>query len=107
MGDAPREWLNWLPWVEYCYNTSFHTGLKATPFQIVYGRDPPRLVDYTKGSSRVEAVDVALEQRDELISMARDRLLAAQQRMKLTYDKHHRQVDFSVGDWVWLKIQPY
>lgn len=46
-GDNPRQWLRWLPWVEYCYNTSYHTGLKATPFRLVYGREPPRLLDYT------------------------------------------------------------
>ena len=22
-GDRPRVWVDWLPWVEYCYNTSF------------------------------------------------------------------------------------
>lgn len=55
-GDAPRNWLQWFPWVEYCYNTSFHTSLKATPFQVVYGRDPPRLLDNVSGSSQVEAV---------------------------------------------------
>jgi hypothetical protein len=22
-GDRPRQWLQWLPWAEFCYNTSF------------------------------------------------------------------------------------
>lgn len=26
-GDRPRQWLHWLPWSEYCYNTSFHSSL--------------------------------------------------------------------------------
>ena len=38
---------------------------------------------------------------------ARDRLLQAQQRMKLTYDASHREVCFEVGDWVWLKLHLY
>jgi hypothetical protein len=37
-GDRPRAWVDWLSWVEYCYNTSFHTTLRATPFEVVYGR---------------------------------------------------------------------
>ncbi|CAA7049897.1 unnamed protein product [Microthlaspi erraticum] len=106
-GDAPRKWLTWLPWVEYCYNTSFHTSLKTTPFRLVYGRDPPRLLDYTAGSSQLDEVDVALEQRDEFLEMARERLLEAQQRMKAVYDNHHRALEFNKGDLVWLKIQPY
>lgn len=106
-GDVPKKWLTWLPWVEYCYNTSFHTSLKTTPFKMVYGREPPRLLDYNAGSSQVEAVDVALEKRDEFLAMARERLLDAQNRMKTVYDNHHRALEFKVGDWVWLKIQPY
>jgi len=23
-GDRPRAWLDWLPWAEFCYNTSYH-----------------------------------------------------------------------------------
>lgn len=86
-GDTPHKWLSWLPWVEYCgYNTSFHTCLKTTLFRVVYGREPPQIFDYTRGGTRVEVVDVVLEQRDEFLAMARERLLEAQQRMKLAYD---------------------
>lgn len=106
-GDEPRKWLTWLPWIEYCYNTSYHTSLKDTPFRMVYGREPPRLLDYTTGSSKVEAVDVALEERDEFLASARERLLNAQNRMKASYDKHHRSVEFGIGEWVWLKLHPY
>ena len=42
-GDRPRQWLRWLSWVEYYYNTSFQSSLKETPFKVVYGRDPPSL----------------------------------------------------------------
>lgn len=42
--DKPNKWLTWLPWAEFCYNTGFHTSLKATPFEIVYGRPPPQLL---------------------------------------------------------------
>jgi len=42
-GDRPRQWLRWLPWAEYCYNTSYQTALKATPFEVVYGHSPTDL----------------------------------------------------------------
>jgi hypothetical protein len=32
IGDRLRAWVDWLPWAEYCYNTSFHTALRMTPF---------------------------------------------------------------------------
>jgi hypothetical protein len=43
-GDRPKTWLQWLPWAEFCYNMSYQTAVKCTPFRIVYGRDPPTML---------------------------------------------------------------
>ncbi|XP_068636041.1 uncharacterized protein [Aristolochia californica] len=64
LGDTPQQWVRWLAWAEYCYNTSYHTALGTTPFQVVYGREPPRLLSYEPGSSRIAALDQALADRD-------------------------------------------
>jgi hypothetical protein len=77
-GDCPRAWVDWLPWAEYCYNTSFHTALRTTLFQVVYGRPPPPLLPYKAGTASTEAVD-DLRQRDEFLADVRERLLQAQQ----------------------------
>ena len=34
----------------------------------------------------------------------RQRLLQAQQLSKRYYDANHREVEFTVGDWVWLRL---
>ena len=69
--DRPRAWVDWLAWVEYCYNTSFHTALRATPFEVVYGRPPPPLLPYTPGTARTEAVDGLLCSRDDVLAEVR------------------------------------
>jgi len=103
-GDRPRAWVDWLAWAEYCYNTSFHTALRATPFEVVYGRPPPPLLPYTPSSARTEAADALLRSRDEVLAEVRQRLLQAQQLSKKYYDAGHREVEFAVGDWVWLRL---
>jgi hypothetical protein len=103
-GDRPRSWVEWLSWAEYCYNTSFHTALRATPFEVVYGRPPPPILPYTAGSAKTEAADALLRSRDEMLAEVRQRLLQAQQLSKKYYDAAHRDVEFSVGDWVWLRL---
>jgi hypothetical protein len=51
-GDRPRSWVDWLSWAEYCYNTSYHTTLRASPFEVVYGRPPPPSCHTTSGRPR-------------------------------------------------------
>ena len=103
-GDRPRSWLDWLPWAEFCYNTSYHTSLGTTPFQVVYGRPPPALLPYTAGTARTEIMDGHLRDRDEFLAEVRDRLLQAQEYAKKHYDAHHRPLEFQVDDWVLLRI---
>jgi len=50
-GDRPQAWVDWLAWAEYCYNTSYHTALRATPFEVVYGRPPLALLPHTAGAA--------------------------------------------------------
>jgi transposase InsO family protein len=39
-GDRQKEWIRWLPWAKFCYNTAYHKSIRTTPFKLVYGRDP-------------------------------------------------------------------
>ena len=103
-GDLPQAWVDWLPWAEYCYNTSFHTALRATPFEVVYGRPPPAILSYTAGSARTDTVDGLLRERDEVLAEIRERLLQVQQLFKKYYDVSHHDREFTIGDWVWLRL---
>ena len=77
VGDRPRSWLQWLPWAEFYYNTSYQSALRATPFEVVYGRSPPLMVSCLPGSARVAAVDRQLRDRDKFLLDIRDRLVLA------------------------------
>ena len=50
----------------------------------------------------MEAADALLRSRDEILAEVRQRLLQAQQLSKKYYDANHRDLEFAVGDWVWL-----
>ncbi|KAJ1257136.1 hypothetical protein BS78_K206200 [Paspalum vaginatum] len=103
-GDQPRAWVDWLSWAEYCYNTSFHTALRTTPFEVVYGRPPPPLLPYSPGTARTEAADALLRSRDDILEEVRQRLLQAQELSKRYNNAGHRPLEFAVGDWVWLRL---
>jgi len=103
-GDRSRAWVDWLSWAEYCYNTSFHTALRATPFEVVYGRAPPPIIPYKPGMASTATADTLLRNRDEMLAEVRQRLVQAQQLSKKYYDANNRDVEFEVGAWVWLRL---
>ncbi|GAU40457.1 hypothetical protein TSUD_141370 [Trifolium subterraneum] len=45
--------------------------------------------------------------REEILALLRKKLIKAQAQMKASADKHRRDVNFPVGGWVYLKLQPY
>ena len=107
VGDQPRKWFEWTLWAEFSYNTSIHSSTKMTPFEAVYGVPPPNLLAYIPGTSRVQAVDEYLRDRDTILLELRHNLQLAQNRMKCQVDQHRREVSFTMGDYVYLKLQPY
>jgi hypothetical protein len=46
-------WAQWLPLVEWWYNTYYHTTTRMTPFVAVYGQKPPLDLSYILGVLKV------------------------------------------------------
>uniref|UniRef100_A0A3Q7IW17 Chromo domain-containing protein n=1 Tax=Solanum lycopersicum TaxID=4081 RepID=A0A3Q7IW17_SOLLC len=57
----PTQWKQWLPAAEWWYNTNFHTGLRYTPFEALYGCSPPQLSIGTLLETVVQAAEDASE----------------------------------------------
>lgn len=68
---------------------------------------PPGILKGTTIPSKVEAVNMLIEERDALLLELRGNLLKAQDQMRAQANKHRRYVDYQVGNWVFLKLQPY
>lgn len=105
--EQQHQWAKWLPLAEWWYNTSYHTASKMTPYEAVYGQAPPVLLPYTPNSSPVQAVDIVLRSRDQILRTLQDNLHMARNRMKQQADQHRSERSFQVGDMVFLRLQPY
>ncbi|KAH9779621.1 hypothetical protein KPL71_007762 [Citrus sinensis] len=95
-GDQPRKWTEWFPWAEFSYNTSIHSSTKMTPFEAVYGFPPPSPLAYVPGTSRVQAVDEYVRDRDAILRELRHNLSVARDRMKSQADQNRREVFFMI-----------
>nr|KYP75414.1 Retrotransposable element Tf2 [Cajanus cajan] len=107
VGDKPKQWPRWLAWAEFCFNTHYNQSAGMTPFKAVYGRDPPAIFKAPTFPSKVESVNVMAEERDGVLEELKANIGKAQHRMKQQADRKRRDVNFEVGDWVYLKAQPY
>jgi hypothetical protein len=56
VGNKPKEWVDWLPLAQYCYNIAFHHSTKVSPFEAVLGYSPLRLLTYMPGIAMLNSV---------------------------------------------------
>ena len=75
--DRPSTWVEWLPLAKFWFNTNFHTSIKMTHFEALYGYPPPRVLDYVAGTTRVDAVDLLLRDRQQILSLLKMNLCAS------------------------------
>jgi hypothetical protein len=106
-GSKSKAWSDWLPLAEWWYNTSAHSSTRVTPFEAVYGFAPPTLLSYVPRTSANLAVDTLLQDRTTVLTLLREHLQQAQNRMKTYADRHRSEQQFNIGDWVYLWLQPY
>ena len=105
--DYPAAWLQFLPWAELFYSTSFHSAIGMTPHQALYGWNPKLLPSYQHGSASAEEVDSTLTDRAQVQNKLVEHLAQAQNRMKKFADAHRNDKAFKVGDRVWVNFHPY
>ncbi|XP_022894110.1 uncharacterized protein LOC111408597 [Olea europaea var. sylvestris] len=65
---------------------------------VLYGREPPALLRFEKGSTLVSVIEQQLLERDRVLEELKVQLLQAQTKMKSIADRKRRNVHFNVGD---------
>ncbi|RDX67318.1 hypothetical protein CR513_53822, partial [Mucuna pruriens] len=101
-GTKSKQWPKWLSWAEFWYNSNYHLATKTTPFQALYGRDPLSLIHGELGQVSVEAVERVTAERNAMLNELMEQLVQNEP----TANKH-RDVQYDVGNRVYLEIQPY
>jgi hypothetical protein len=69
-----------------------------TPFEEVYGYNPPSVLSYLPGASKVQVVDLTLTAREDILCTLKENLVMAQNRMKQQVDQGRYEHQFVEGD---------
>jgi len=104
---CPSKWTDWLSSAEFWYNTSAHSAIGCSPFEALYGYTPRSLGLSVPGQTPASDVGAWVQEKQLMNRLLQQHLQRAQHRMKMQADKNRSDRSFSVGDSVYLKLQPY
>ncbi|GJZ70122.1 putative reverse transcriptase domain-containing protein [Tanacetum coccineum] len=105
--DFKGSWDVHLPLVEFLYNNSYHASVRCAPFEALYGRKCRSPIMWAEvGEGQLIGPEL-VQETTEKISQIKDRLKAARDRQKSYADKRRKPLEFSVGDYVLLKVSPW
>ncbi|GJW11884.1 reverse transcriptase domain-containing protein [Tanacetum coccineum] len=105
--DGQRSWDVHLLLVEFSYNNSYHSSVRCALFEALYGRKCRSPIMWAKvGEGQLIGPEL-VQETTKKISQIKDRLKAARNRQKSYADKRRKPLEFSVGDYVLLKVSPW
>lgn len=105
--DHPRQWFQFLHLAEYWFNTSYHSSIKMSPFEALFGRSPPSVRDYVFGQTTIIDLNNSLQNRQQVLSRLKENLKRSKLKMEQQANQKRKDQTFHIGDLVWLKLQPY
>ncbi|GJT53120.1 putative reverse transcriptase domain-containing protein [Tanacetum coccineum] len=91
----------------FSYNNSYHTSIKAAPFEALYGRKCQLPVCWAEaGDSQLTSPEIIHETTKKIIQI-KSRIQAARDRQKSYTNVRHKPLEFHVRDKVMLKFSPW
>ena len=100
--DFKGPWDEHLPLVEFAYNNSYQTNIKAAPYEALYGRKCRSPICWDDVRERRLLGPEIVQQTVDKIQVIKERLQIAQSRQKSYADVRRRKLEFQVGDHVFL-----
>ena len=105
--DTTLDWENFLPALMLSYNTSYHSTIATTPFELLFGTKP-RLPSFPNPDiQRVHYGESTSAERYQLLQkirfLAKNIATANQQTIKNNFDNNALPHSYSIDDLVWYE----
>ncbi|GJW58614.1 putative reverse transcriptase domain-containing protein [Tanacetum coccineum] len=105
--DFGKGWDKHLPLVEFSYNNSYHTSIKAPPFEALYGQKFRSPVCWAEvGDAQLTGPEIIHKTTEKIIQIKKH-IQEARDRQKSYADRRRKPLEFQAGDMVTLKVSPW
>ncbi|KAA3456046.1 DNA/RNA polymerases superfamily protein [Gossypium australe] len=92
---------------EFAYNNSYQSNIQMAPYEALYGRRCRTPTCWTKLGERQFLGPQVISETEEKVKVIRARLKEASDRQKSYVDLKRKDIEFAVGDQVFLKVSPW
>ena len=93
--------------MEFAYNNSYQASIDMAQFEALYGRKFRTPVCWDEvGERRLVGLDL-VQITSEKVKVVHDNLKIARDRQRSYADNHLKELQFEIGDRVFLKISPW
>ncbi|KAL5861808.1 hypothetical protein ACOSQ4_003104 [Xanthoceras sorbifolium] len=105
--DFEGSWADHLPLIEFAYNNSYQSSIAMAPYEALYGRKCMTPVCWTElGEDRLVCPEL-IRQTEEKVKIIKERLKVASDRQKSYADLKRKEIEYEVGEKVFLKVSPW
>ncbi|GJS99656.1 putative reverse transcriptase domain-containing protein [Tanacetum coccineum] len=105
--DFEKGWDRHLLLVEFSYNNSYHTSIKAATYEELYGHKCRSPICWAEvGDVQLTGPEIVHEMIEKIFQIKK-RIQAARDRQKSYTDRRRKPLEFQVGDRVMLKVSPW
>ena len=99
-------WVKHLSLVEFAYDNSYQASIDMAPYEVLYKRKCRTPICWDEvGEQKLNDVEL-IKVTSKKIWIIRERLKTTQDRQKSYVDTRRRELEFEVGDMLFLKIAP-
>ena len=103
----PKSWHKWLSLAQWWYNSSHHSTINRSPFEVVFGYKPHLIPTLSSATVTLATVEQYLQQKQEVLRILKKELSVAQNRMKQHTNRRRSDRSFEVGDRVFLRLKRF
>ncbi|KAA3477082.1 DNA/RNA polymerases superfamily protein [Gossypium australe] len=105
--DFRGSWEEYLPLAEFAYNNSYQSSIQMAPYEALYGQKFRTPTCWTElGELRLLGPELVSDTEDK-VKLIQTRLKEASNRQKSYADQKRKDIKFTVGDRLFLKVSPW
>ena len=101
--STTQDWEDYVPAMVFSYNTSYHSTIKTTPFELTFGMKPRLPEEVSPESQRLHYGENFASDRIRILQQARQQILfsdSEKEKEKQYFDKNTSDRKLKIGDKV-------